>query len=135
MDVDFVSLQPELRERDLAPFAASRIVDLRNALPDFEATAAAICALDLVISVDTSVAHMAAALGRPVWLLLPAKPDWRWLLAREDSPWYPGMRLFRQPRHDDWASVVTHVCEALRERLARTTPDAANRQAICPSVP
>lgn len=117
MNADFVSLQPELRERDLPFFADSRIIDLRDALPDFEETAAAISALDLVISVDTSVAHLAAALDKPVWLMLPAKPDWRWLLARDDSPWYPGMRLFRQPRHDDWDSVVSSLCAALAEHM------------------
>lgn len=121
LEADFVSLQPELRERDLAFFANSRIIDLGNALPDFEATAAAISALDLVISVDTSAAHLAAALGKPVWLMLPAKPDWRWLLEREDSPWYPGMRLFRQPGHDDWESVVSYLCSALAGHASAPT--------------
>ena len=72
------------------------ITDLSVHIEDFYDTAAAIMRLDLVITVDTSVAHLAGALGRPVWVLLPFVPDWRWLLNREDSPWYPGTRLFRQ---------------------------------------
>ena len=81
-------------------------------------TAAAIDKLDLTISVDTSVLHLAAALGRPVWALLSAKTDWRWMLDREDSPWYPTLRLFRQTRLDDWHEVVSRVAAA----LARWTP-------------
>ena len=69
--------------------------------------------LDLVITVDTSVAHLAGSLGKPVWILLPVTVDWRWLLNREDSPWYPTARLFRQPRPRDWAAVV----ERLRAQL------------------
>jgi hypothetical protein len=68
----------------------------------------------LVIAVDTLVAHLAGALARPVWTLLAAVPDFRWLLGREDSPWYPTMRLFRQPRPGDWAAVVAQVSEELR---------------------
>jgi ADP-heptose:LPS heptosyltransferase len=83
-------------------------------LDDFAETAAAIMALDLVISVDTSVAHLAGALGKPVWLLLPYAPDWRWLEARSDSPWYPTARLFRQTSSRRWESVVAEVAQALR---------------------
>jgi hypothetical protein len=72
-------------------------------------TAAILATLDLLISVDTSVCHLAGALGRPVWLLLPAWSDWRWLLATRRSPWYPTFRLFRQPRPFDWRSVVAEV--------------------------
>lgn len=81
-------------------------LNLTQNVHDFADTAGVIDQLDLVISVDTSVAHLAGALGRPVWLFLPYAPDWRWLLQREDSPWYPTMRLFRQHRPGDWHSVV-----------------------------
>ncbi len=94
-----------------------RAVDLR----DFSDTAAAIANLDLVISVDTAVAHLAGALGRPVWTLLKYAPDWRWLLARDDSPWYPTMRLFRQKVPSNWSSVIEDVARAL-QKLAERAP-------------
>lgn len=78
-------------------------------------TAATILTLDLVISVDTMVAHLAGALGKPLWLLLPFCADWRWMLDRNDSPWYPTMRIFRQPRPGDWASVARHLAVALHD--------------------
>ena len=78
-------------------------------------TAALIEQLDLVISVDTAVAHLAAAMGKRVWLLLPFSPDWRWQLGRADSPWYPTMRLFRQRRVGAWAEVIEEVGAALRK--------------------
>jgi tetratricopeptide (TPR) repeat protein len=80
---------------------------------DFSDTAAAVTCLDLVISIDTSVAHLAGALNKPVWVLLPVVPDWRWMLERPQSPWYPSMRLFRQTRSDGWTHVVNHLCTAL----------------------
>src|SRR5262249_52712126 len=89
-------------------------------------TAAIISHLDLVISSDTSIAHLAGALGKPVWVLLSFNPDWRWLLGREDSPWYPTARLFRQSVRDDWNGVVARVgaelgrLTALRESAAPT---------------
>ncbi|WP_027802022.1 tetratricopeptide repeat protein [Paraburkholderia dilworthii] len=95
---------------------AFRAHDFSGELNDFEDTAALIMNLDLVIAVDTGVAHLAGALGKPVWLLLPANSDWRWLEARSDSPWYPGMRLFRQKVLGDWAGVVTEVMQALQQR-------------------
>jgi hypothetical protein len=82
-------------------------------------TAGTIAVLDLVITVDTMVAHLAGALGVPVWLMLHAAADWRWLLDRDDSPWYPTMRLFRQPTRGDWASVVQHVGSALAAGVGR----------------
>jgi ADP-heptose:LPS heptosyltransferase len=108
------ALQPQVRAADRAVLAATPgIVDLGGALTDFDETAAVLEALDLVISVDTAVGHLAGALGRPTWLLLAAVPDWRWMLDREDSPWYPTARLFRQSARGDWKSVVRRVCEGL----------------------
>jgi hypothetical protein len=96
-----------------SPPAGLELEDLSRETADFRDLAAAMLELDLVISVDTSAAHLAGALARPVWVLLPYLPDWRWLTAREDSPWYPTMRLFRQPRPGDWAAVFERVREAL----------------------
>lgn len=93
------------------------IHDLGPATRDFTDCARALQALDLLITVDTAPAHLAGALGRPAWLLLPAVPDWRWLLARDDSPWYPSLRLFRQRRSGDWGDVITSVSAAL-DKLA-----------------
>jgi ADP-heptose:LPS heptosyltransferase len=84
-------------------------------LESFADTAALISTLDLVISVDTSVAHLAGALAKPVWVMLPFIADWRWLLDREDSPWYPTVRLFRQDETRAWDSVITRVRTALTE--------------------
>jgi tetratricopeptide (TPR) repeat protein len=95
------------------------ITDLRPWIGDMADTAALVAQLDLVIAADTSVAHLAGALGKPVWVLLPSAPDWRWLLEREDSPWYPTMRLFRQPALGDWASVVERVRAELESLLAQ----------------
>jgi tetratricopeptide (TPR) repeat protein len=115
-DTSFASLQVGPRAADLKKRkrGAAAIEDLSAQLNDFSDTAGAIAALDLVITVDTSVAHMAGALGKPVWMLLPWVTDWRWLLAREDCPWYPTMRLFRRQCGEDWAAVIARVAQALQ---------------------
>ena len=107
--VTFVSLQKELRPGDKSILERNEIVDLTADLRDFNDTAALLCCLDLVITVDTSVAHLAGALGRPAWLLLPFSPDYRWLLGRDDSPWYPTLRLFRQTETREYGSVLDRV--------------------------
>ena len=113
--VQFVSLQKDVREADAQTIAAEpRLADIGRQFGDFGDTAAAVTLMDLVISVDTSVAHLAGALGKPVWVLLPLCPDWRWLIDRDDNPWYPTARLFRQPQIEDWDSVVAQVARALR---------------------
>jgi Tfp pilus assembly protein PilF len=96
------------------PAVGMRVIDLTDKLSDLADTAAMIANLDLVICVDTSIAHLAGALGKPVWVLLPFNPDWRWLLGRDDSPWYPTMRLFRQKQIGAWDEVIQRVAEALR---------------------
>ena len=93
---------------------ATAIDDLSRDLNDFGDTAAAVENLDLVISVDTALAHLVGAMGKPIWTLLPFAPDWRWMLERTDSPWYPTMRLFRQEEWGDWTCVFQEVAEQLR---------------------
>ena len=106
----FVSLQRELRGSDADELKnAPGILHLGDQLADLDDTAAIVALCDLVISVDTSVAHLAAAMGRPTWILLPFSPDWRWTLEGEQTPWYPAARLFRQPQLGDWASVVARA--------------------------
>jgi hypothetical protein len=111
----FVSLQKEVRAVDANVLENSDMLRFGEELTDFSDTAALISQLDLVITVDTSVAHLAGALGKPVWILLTHAPDWRWLLDRHDSPWYPTARLFRQQATRDWRSVTTQVRQALLE--------------------
>jgi tetratricopeptide (TPR) repeat protein len=118
IDAAFVSLQKDPRPEDEATLAATAILDLTADLTSFVETAALISCLDLVITVDTSVAHLAAALGRPTWILLPHTPDYRWLLDRDDSPWYPTVRLFRQSETRDYASVVERVRNELKALVA-----------------
>jgi ADP-heptose:LPS heptosyltransferase len=118
LPVDWVCLQPEVRESDRAWLAAHPDVVLSQpALSDFAETACIIAGLDWVVTVDTAVAHLAGALGKAVWLLLPTGPDYRWLLERTDSPWYPTARLFRQSARGDWAAVVQRLCEAIHDRM------------------
>jgi tetratricopeptide (TPR) repeat protein/glycosyltransferase involved in cell wall biosynthesis len=124
--IRFFSLQKGGPEGELARIASDRIVDLSPHLNDFRDTAAAIARLDLVLTVDTSVAHLAAALGRETWIMVTHVPDFRWMLDRDDSPWYPSVRLFRQPAPRDWASVIASVRRALQTRVtSATTPNAA----------
>jgi ADP-heptose:LPS heptosyltransferase len=111
--VDWFSLQKDVRDRDRRALAASPLQDRTAQLDDFSDTAALISALDVVITVDTSVAHMAGALGKPVWILLPFHPDFRWLRDRSDSPWYPTAKLFRQTRRDVWSDVLEQVSAEL----------------------
>ena len=98
------------------PPAGMRLVDLTGEIKDFADTAALIAHLDLVISVDTAVAHLAGAMGKPVWTMVSFPPAWQWMLDREDSPWYPTMRLFRQKTRGDWAGVVERMAEELNRR-------------------
>jgi tetratricopeptide (TPR) repeat protein len=117
--ISLVSLQkgPGTEQLDQAALGA-RLLDLREELDTgadaFIDTAAVMAGLDLIISSDTAIAHLAGALGRPVWVALSASPDWRWLVERSDSPWYPSMRLFRQPRAGDWGAVMGEIGNALQ---------------------
>jgi tetratricopeptide (TPR) repeat protein len=112
--VRFFSLQKGSATEQIRSLGAgSRLIDWSGEFTDFGDTAALMQNLDLVITVDTAVAHVAGALGRPTWVLLPFVPDWRWMLGREDSPWYRTIRLFRQPSAGDWGTVVTGVVEEL----------------------
>ena len=104
------------RNGEAAKIFGDTVTDVAPFLNDFADTAAAVSNLDLVVSVDTSVAHIAGALGWPIWTLLPFVPDWRWLLERDDSPWYPTMQLFRQSERNDWKTVI----ERLRTELIKT---------------
>jgi tetratricopeptide (TPR) repeat protein len=102
---------------------ASRVVPLPNGTPLVD-TAARIAELDLIVTVDTAIAHLAGALARPAWVLLPFAPDWRWQLGRDDSPWYPTLRLFRQPRARDWSSVVERIVAELRVLVVAMEPSS-----------
>jgi len=113
--VSWFSLQAGDRSGDISSLSGVKIADLSPWLVDFAETAAAVCRLDLVISVDTSVAHLSGALGRPTWLLLRDPPEWRWLLECQESPWYPTARLFRQRCADDWPGVAREVAAALAQ--------------------
>ena len=119
LDATFVSLQKDPSTDDRALLSRSEVIDLTAELTDFAETAALMSCLDLVISVDTSVAHLAGALGRPVWTLLPHTADYRWLLDRDDSPWYPTMRLFRQDARRSYAEVIGRVRSELSSMIAK----------------
>jgi tetratricopeptide (TPR) repeat protein len=112
-----ISLQRDLRSADRTLLEMSGIIDLTAHLTDFAETLALVNCLDVVISVDTSTAHLAAAAGRPTWILLPYLPDYRWMLDRDDSPWYPTARLFRQSAARSWDEVADNVRRALEELI------------------
>ena len=107
-----------------------KIINLENEMNDFTDTAAIIINLDLVISVDTAVVHLAGAIGKPVWTLLHSAPDWRWFLNREYSPWYPGMRLFRQSKLSDWTGVFEEVKSSLLQEISACVKDNSNFEAL-----
>jgi len=111
--VQFVSVQNEVRDADRAALAQFGIIDLAAELHDLADTAAVLASVDRVISVDTVAVHLAGAMGRPTTLMLPYRPDFRWLLERADSPWYPTLRLIRQPQRGDWSQAIAQVAAAL----------------------
>jgi hypothetical protein len=120
IDATLVSLQREVRAADAIVLQdRSDVIHLGAELKDFSDTAALAADLDLVIAVDTSVAHLAGALAKPVWILLPFVPDWRWLLDRDDSPWYPTARLFRQDDSRQWGGTFGRLRTALDDFLHR----------------
>jgi len=119
----WVSLQKELRPGERETLGAIGAVDLSGRLEDFDDTAGVLAGLDLVLTVDTAVAHLAGAMGIPTWILLPYAPDWRWLLEREDSPWYPTARLFRQTEPGSWDGVLVRLTAELAQwKAAKRSP-------------
>jgi hypothetical protein len=132
-DICFVNLQVGRHAALLS--SLSHVFDAAPALSDFGETAAVIANLDLVMAVDTATAHCAAALGKPVWLMLPYTPDWRWMLERDDTPWYASMRLFRQTSPGDWAGVTHRMATALRERSKPASPDTGIKASAGPDKP
>jgi hypothetical protein len=116
-NAEFFSLQLQSNTPSPSPVVAG-LINLTGHISDFADTAALMAELDLIITVDTATAHLAGALGRPVWTLLPFVADWRWGLDREGTPWYPTMRLFRQKTAGDWEEVIERVAEALRAHAA-----------------
>ncbi|TAN41941.1 MAG: hypothetical protein EPN22_13680, partial [Nitrospirae bacterium] len=113
--MDFYSLQVLNKGGGIHP----KLIDRTEEINNFEDTAGLINNLDLVVTVDTAIAHLAGAMNKEVWLMLPYVPDWRWLLEREDSPWYPSMRIFRQDKPKDWGTVVERVMEAVNVKTTR----------------
>ena len=114
--IDFFSVQKEVSEAQAAILDDNGVVQLGQEFSDFADTAAVVAMLDLIIAVDTSVAHLAGAMGKAVALLVPFSPDFRWLLDRTDSPWYPTMRLFRQSAIGDWDTPLARLREELAGR-------------------
>ena len=128
--VQFVSLQVGVDSTALTQVSTPEpIFDAAPLLTDFSATAAIISDLDLVISVDTAVGHLAGALGKPIWLIVSPANDWRWLTERADTPWYPTMRLFRAEKLRRWNDVMSEVAAALSERVSQS-PDGINEGTV-----
>lgn len=118
IDVDWICLQKTLRDRDIAPFRqVGRIAFYGDEIKDFADTAALIDLMDLVVTTDNSVAHLAGAMGKTVWIMLAQNADWRWLLGRNDSPWYPSARLYRQQDLGDWTRVIDAVRHDIQAEL------------------
>ena len=117
-NITLVSLQ-----RDQSPPSHDCMIDCSALLTDFSKTAALIKQCDLIITVDTVIAHLAGSLGKPTWIILPFVPDWRWLLDREDSPWYNSVRLFRQHTHKQWDDVFERVATALDQVIHNNNDD------------
>ena len=127
LDVELISLQKEIPDRDMTVIESMpQINRLGERLDDFEETAALIENLDLVVTVDTVVAHLAGALGKPVWIMLRRSGEWRWLLGRSDSPWYPTARIFRQKKPGDWAGVVDDVAQQLKITFLQTHSESSS---------
>jgi hypothetical protein len=114
--IEWISLQVGPASAEIT--ARFGIADQSAALIDFAETAALVATLDLVIAVDTSAAHLAGAMGKPVWVMIPFAPDWRWMTGCNDSPWYASLRLFRQTATGDWNGVARRLAEALAERCS-----------------
>jgi len=114
-EFEYVSLQKEVRQIDIQVLVNSEIKHYEELLIDFTDTAALCDLMDVVISVDTSVAHLAGAMGKPTWIVLPFIPDWRWLLDRNDSPWYQSVKLYRQDDDRQWGPVLERVARDLIE--------------------
>jgi ADP-heptose:LPS heptosyltransferase len=113
--IAWFSLQPIADDAETDKVPAARGLVRLPVRREFEGTAALVAELDLIITVDTSIAHLAGALAKPTWVMLPFAPDWRWQTARTDSPWYPTARLFRQPAPGAWDAVVRDIFAALHE--------------------
>jgi hypothetical protein len=122
--IRYFSLQKDLRDSDKEILDVNpQIVRLDLEINDFQDTAAIMMSLDLVLSCDTSIVHLAGALGKPAWVLLPFNPDWRWLLDRNDSPWYPTALLFRQTTRGEWSTVIDDVCAELVKLVSKKKAD------------
>ena len=121
-----VNIQRDMSEAERSSLETrSDVLHFPDALKDFANTAALCMNLDVLVSVDTSIAHLGGALGLPTFVLLEYSPDWRWMLGRADSPWYPSMRLFRQAQRSDWSAPLAELAAELRRRAAHTPASRA----------